>query len=148
MKWFGTGPELDRQHIVDGYNWGNLQNGTVVDIGGSLGSLTTAIAKKFPSLHCIVQDREEIVHIGQGTLDAGLKDRVTFMAHDFFLEQPVKGADVYLLRWILHDWSDTYAIKIIRALIPALEHTSRVVICDHIVPAPGTVSAFKERRSR
>ena len=48
------------------------------------------------------------------------------MEHDFFfLEQPVKSADVYLIRWILHDWPNTYAFKILRALVPALNEAWR-----------------------
>jgi hypothetical protein len=30
-----------------------------------------------------------------------------------------RGPEGYFLRWILHDWSDKYALKILRALIPA-----------------------------
>ncbi|KAL8652271.1 MAG: hypothetical protein Q9226_004340, partial [Calogaya cf. arnoldii] len=39
-------------------------------------------------------------------MPAELADRVSFMVHHMFTEQPVKDADVYYFRWIFHDWSD------------------------------------------
>jgi hypothetical protein len=38
------------------------------------------------------------------------------IGHDFFQEQPVKDADVFVLRAIIHDWSDSYVIKILKRL--------------------------------
>ncbi|KAL4787406.1 hypothetical protein BJX76DRAFT_345663 [Aspergillus varians] len=41
--------------------------------------------------------------------------------------QPAHGADVYLLRLILHDWPNKYATMILRALVPALRPGRREV---------------------
>lgn len=70
------------------------------------------------------------------------------MPHDFLEVQPVHGADVYLLRWILHDWSDKYAIQILRNLTPALKKGARVVVNDVCLPAPGQVGPMTERYFR
>ena len=70
------------------------------------------------------------------------------MAHDFFEQQPVKGADVYLLRWILHGWSDKYATNIIRSLIPAMKHEARILVSDLCLPQPGGLSLHAERSAR
>ena len=119
-----------------------------MDVGGSHGAVSVAIARKFPSLRCIVQDRLEVVQAGREMLDTGLQDRVTFMEHDFFTEQPVKDADVYYLRWILHDWSDGYAVWILRALTPALKEKARIVISEIVLPEPGGVPVYQERAYR
>ena len=42
-------------------------------------------------------------------------------AHDFFTEQPVKGARAYYLHSILHDWPDERAKAILEMLKPALK---------------------------
>ncbi|PYH83237.1 S-adenosyl-L-methionine-dependent methyltransferase [Aspergillus uvarum CBS 121591] len=76
---------------------------------------------------------------------ADVAARVTGMAHDFLTPQPVHGADVYLLRWILHDWSDTYAVKILRNLTPALTPGARVVVNDICIPEPGVLGPKAER---
>lgn len=48
-----------------------------------------------------------------------------------FNPQPVE-ADVYLLKLILHDWPDEEAIKVLRALIPALKPGSRVIFIEYV----------------
>ena len=67
------------------------------------------------------------------------------MKHNFFSEQPIKSADVYLLRWILRDWPDAYAVKIPRALIPVLKHGARLCICENILPEPATLWPHQAR---
>ncbi|KAL8729373.1 MAG: hypothetical protein Q9166_004766 [cf. Caloplaca sp. 2 TL-2023] len=148
MTWFSTGPGLEATHVVNGFPWETLQTGTVVDIGGSHGSISIAIAQQFPSLRFVVQDQRDVIEAGRAQLPSGLQTRVTFTEHDFFMEQPVKAADVYLLRWILHDWPDTYAIKILKALIPALRDGSRLCICEHVLPEPGNISTYQARGLR
>jgi len=64
------------------------------------------LAKMFPDLRFIVQDREstieKAVNVWMKELPSALQtQRVRFMAHDFFTKQPVENADVFLLRFIL-----------------------------------------------
>ena len=70
------------------------------------------------------------------------------MAHDFNTPQPVKGADIYFFRWIFHDWSDKYVIKVLRALIPALKKGARIVANDKLLPEPGGLSPYQEQALR
>lgn len=83
------------------YNIGNLLSRSDAHVsrseflGGSTGDAAFAIATKFPNLKIIVQDLPwtvETSHERRGI-------NVTFMAHNFFEEQPVKDADVYMYRW-------------------------------------------------
>ncbi|KAJ7749343.1 hypothetical protein DFH07DRAFT_829381 [Mycena maculata] len=48
--------------------------------------------------------------------------------------QPVKNADVFLLRLICHDWSDLYTDKILRHLRDAAQTTTKLIIVEHVVP--------------
>lgn len=148
MGWYQSRPGFEVEHVVTSYDWEKLGFGTVVDVGGSLGSIDVALARKFPSLRLIVQDRPEVVEQGVGRLPQELRHRVAFMAHDFFSEQIVKNADVYFMRFILHDWSDKYAIKILKCLVPALKKGSRVLAQEHVLPAPGEMSAYNEQNMR
>ncbi|KAL8794436.1 MAG: hypothetical protein Q9195_003023 [Heterodermia aff. obscurata] len=152
MRWFGSSPGLRPEHLVAGFDWAGLGDGaTVVDVGGSHGAQSKALAAAFPGLGFVVQDRGEVVGRAEGEGNGegeGKGGRVRFMAHDFFEEQPVKGAAVYMLRWVLHDWADGYAVRILRALIPALGDGSRVLVCEAVLPEPGTVSVLRERAAR
>jgi hypothetical protein len=50
--------------------------------------------------------------------------------HDFFTEQPQKNADVYILRWILHNWSDKEAIQILRSIRTAASPKSKLLVFE------------------
>ena len=148
MTYISNGPGLEHHHIVNGYDWASLGKGTVVDVGGSHGSLSIAIAQAFPLLRCIVQDRPEVIALGPGKLPSNVHGRINFMAHDFFQEQPVKDANIYILRWILHDWSDTYATRIIQRLIPALRLGAKLLVLEQVLPGPGEISKYLEKAYR
>ena len=45
----------------------------------------------------------------------------------------MKGADIYFTRWILHDWSDKYVIRISKFLVPAMKDGSKVVLFEWLV---------------
>ena len=60
--------------------------------------------------------------------------QVTVQAHDFFSPQPVDGADIFLLRYILHDWSNPKAIEILKRLREAaVPGKTKLVVIDGII---------------
>lgn len=148
MQAFGNGPDISPSFLVDGFPWSSLGTATIVDVGGSNGAVGRAIADAHPDLNFIVQDRPEVIEdAAKSELPPHLADRITFMAHDFFTEQPV-AADVYLFRYIFHNWPDAYAAKILQQLIPVMKTGTRVLINDSLLPEPNTVSLTTEREVR
>ncbi|OJJ98395.1 hypothetical protein ASPACDRAFT_44898 [Aspergillus aculeatus ATCC 16872] len=133
--------------VVDSYEWSRLGSGTVVDIGGSRGQVAVPVASKFPALRFVVQDLQSTIAGAAVDLPPQVADRVGFMAHDFFEEQSVV-ASAYFLRWILHNWSDKYCIKILHALTPALRPGARVIVNEICMPEPGEVPVCRERLVR
>ena len=146
MSLHQTRAEYHTSHLLDNYPWSELGTCTVVNVGGSHGASSVALAKRFPAINCIVQDLPESV--ASSTVPAELEGRVSFMAHDFFTEQPIKGAEIYFFRWIFHDWSDEYSRRILRCLIPALKPQAKIVIQDSVVPEHGATSMYEERQYR
>lgn len=120
------------------YDWAALGASTFVDVGGSAGHMSFELAQTYPHMSCVVQDLPDLQAPFAAAVPDGLKPRVTFQAHDFFTPQPVVGADVYFLKHILHDWSDPYAARIIRHIVPAMTKPgARLLIVEGIVPSPG-----------
>ena len=78
------------RHLTDNFAWGKLGTGTVVDLGGSSGAVGFALVEKFASLKVVVQDLAGTIETAQTQPGKN----VSFMTHDFLVEQPVKGADV------------------------------------------------------
>ena len=141
----GHGPE----YLARGFPWASLGNKTIVDVGGSEGKYSIALAKSFPQLKFIVQDLPAVVRAvnAKKPVPLELEDRVTFMEHDMFTEQPV-SADVYMFRFVFHDWPDKYVVNILRQLVPALKPGARIIISDSILPEPNTLSELYERKIR
>lgn len=148
MRWLSQDPGFDVKYLLDSYPWTTLANRTFVDVGGSHGLIDQALARHVPTLKCIVQDRPEAIAEGKKLLPQDLSSRIELTPHDFFQEQPVKNADVYYYRLILHDWSDKYALKILHALIPALKPGAKVMVQEHLVPGHNELSKYRERGIR
>ncbi|GAP82801.1 putative S-adenosyl-L-methionine-dependent methyltransferase [Rosellinia necatrix] len=148
MRAFTEGTGFELSHVVNNFPWGGLKDGTVVDVGGSQGFASFAIARQFPRVSCVVQDLEPVISAAEKEIPADLADRVKFMTHDFFTEQSVVGADVYFFRWIFHNWSDKYSMKILRKHIPALKNGAKIVINDNLLSQPGVLSRWQEDRLR
>lgn len=87
----------------------------------------------------------------QGDAIQDLKGRITFQQHDFFEPQPIHNADAFLLRQCLHNYNDADCIKIIRAIVPALEKCKKgtpLLINDVIMPRSGTTTRYEEHHLR
>ncbi|KAL8846850.1 MAG: hypothetical protein Q9221_008079 [Calogaya cf. arnoldii] len=121
------------------YPWASLGSGTVVDVGGGVGGFLIQLSHLYPSLNLVLQDRGPVLKIAQNEVwprenPTALEfKRVKFMQHDFFEPNPVPGAEVYWLRSILHDSSDSYCIRILAALAGAMTTNSRIPICDQLM---------------
>ncbi|KAL8376930.1 hypothetical protein RB595_007858 [Gaeumannomyces hyphopodioides] len=121
----------------------------LVDVGGSHGDTLKHIMQAVPSLpqeRCVLQDRAEVVEESARAADPALA-RVRRVAHDFNTEQPVRGALVYLLRRVLHDYSDPICVRVLAhlaAALPAGDARARVLIMDQVLsdpPSPANAAA-------
>ncbi|KAI9654521.1 MAG: hypothetical protein M1821_006611 [Bathelium mastoideum] len=142
---------VDLKHLITGFAWQDIPDGgVIVDVGGSTGTAAVALARAFSHLTFVVQDLPANADSGRKaaaeSLPADTVSRLAFQAHDFTQPQPVRGANVYLLRMILHDWPDDEAIKILRSIISAMDRqNSRLLIMDTVLPKPGSVPVSVER---
>ncbi|KIW08972.1 uncharacterized protein PV09_00881 [Verruconis gallopava] len=141
-------PIYSVDHLVKGYDWGSLGAAKVVDVGGSLGHASLAVVDKYPDLNFVVQDLPEVVEQGRAKMPDSSAKKLEFMGHDFFNEQPIKDADVFLLRQILHDWADAEAITILKNLVVSMKAGSKILIMDQVVPPPGLLPTIVEKAGR
>lgn len=147
MSTFTNGHGNSPLALADHYPWDAIGKGTVVDVGGSKGNISVFLAQKYPNLRFVVQDLPDMIAGVAETLPADVGGRVEFQAHDFFIGQPVQG-DVYFFRNIFHNWSDSHAIRVLKALVPALRPGVRIVVNDYLLPEPNTMPWIKERAVR
>ncbi|KAI1443858.1 S-adenosyl-L-methionine-dependent methyltransferase [Annulohypoxylon stygium] len=149
MKTFANSPAYNPKFIVEHYDWGSLgPNAHIVDMGGARGHIAIAITSRFLGLRVTVQDLGQVIKGAEKEVPPELHNRVVFMEHNLFRPQPVHGADVYYIRWVLHNWSDENALNLLRALTPVLKTGSRVVINETCMPEPRKIPLWRERNLR
>jgi hypothetical protein len=109
----------------------------VIDVGGSFGSLVRLLLARQPKARGMVYDRPEIadeaVRRWAGEDDAG---RLRAVGGDFFNHVP-PGADLYLLKQVLHDWPDEQCLTILRNVRAAMPQNGRVAIVEMVLPDDG-----------
>ncbi|KAI1500603.1 sterigmatocystin 8-O-methyltransferase [Biscogniauxia marginata] len=147
MKSFDHFPGYAITEVPKLYDWASLNNAFIVDVGGSKGHVAIELAKSFGGIKLLVQDIEMVVEGAESSVPDQLRGRVEFMAHGLFDSQPVQ-ADVYFFRLIFHNWADKYALRILKAHIPALRPGAMILIRDAIMPDPGHIPLWRERDVR
>ena len=141
-------PSYGVKYLVDNFDCASIGAGTIVDVGGSHGQVSIEIARRFPDVKCIVQDLPDTIAGLENRVPENLKSSISGMEHDFLTPQTVKDADIYLFRWILHDWSDIFCVKILQNLTPALMKGAKILINDICVPQPGQLGVAADRSLR
>ncbi|MFX1281271.1 MAG: methyltransferase [Promethearchaeota archaeon] len=128
MTFFSKG---QARRIVNSYNFSNFR--TIVDIGGGNGYLLAAILKNNPSLRGILFELPEVVDGAREILEKeNLLDRCSIMAGDFFQSVP-KGADAYIMKYIMHDWSDENARKILQNCRENIAPDGKLLVVDKVI---------------
>jgi len=107
---------------------------TIVDVGGGRGTLISSILRAYPDARGIVVDLPHVIAQGRELIAANaLEDRCELVAGDFFKEVP-SGGDVYLLKWIIHDWDDANATAILKNCHAAMPAHARLLLIEAPLP--------------
>jgi hypothetical protein len=126
------GTAMTAQQLPGAYDFSNVR--TVADIGGGDGTLLAAVLSAHPHLSGILFDSAE--GLGQSDVtfgQAGVADRCQTRVGDFFRGAP-DGADLYMLKSVIHDWDDDRCGTIlghVRSVIPA---DGRLLIIEPVLP--------------
>jgi hypothetical protein len=105
---------------------------SVVDVGGGRGALLAAMLERHPHLEGTLFDLESVVGEAAARWPAEMAARTHFVAGDFFESIPVTG-DAYVLKSVLHDWSDDQAEMVLRNCAASMTDRSRLMIVERLV---------------
>ncbi|WP_336205512.1 methyltransferase [Nonomuraea sp. LPB2021202275-12-8] len=111
-----------------GYDWSGVRH--VVDVGGGTGVLLAEVLQAHPDIRATLVDLPDTVDRGRRYLaERGLETRCEFAGQSFFDPLP-SGGDAYVLRRVVHDWSDDDAVLILRRCADAAGQHGRVVVIE------------------
>ena len=127
-----SGTRMQIPALLAAYDFSGISR--LMDVGGGLGELISAILKKYRLMHGIVFDLphcEEAAVRNLATL--GVADRCKFIAGSFFESVPA-GADAIIMKYIIHDWNDERCVQILQNCHRSLKPGARLLVLDRIMP--------------
>ncbi len=108
---------------------------TVADVGGAHGVLLAAVLQANPATRGILFDLPHVIETAKEVLDAqGLADRCELVSGDFFEAVPA-GADLHLLKQILHDWNDEQSTRLLSNCHRSLTAGGKLLLVEMVIPA-------------
>ncbi|QYS99421.1 Methyltransf_2 domain-containing protein [Trichoderma simmonsii] len=131
----------------------------IVDMGGGWGDVCISIAKDLlkaskPLPQFVVADLERMITNGrdqlkQSKLDKKIKKKITFEKYNFIdeINQP-DNADIYMFRFVMHDWSDSRVITILNNIVFNMKKDACILIMDYIIPKQDVFPLVVERLKR
>jgi len=155
FDWFGEHPDAARlaasmytentattsEAIVAAYDFSAAR--TVVDVGGGEGFLLASILRRNRSAHGVLFDLDHVVASARTKLDRDIAGRCEFVGGDFFKAVPA-GGDLYVMKHILHDWSDGRANQILNNCRRAMAGRGKLLVVDNMVCGRNQPCAAKE----
>ncbi len=116
--------------LLQRVNWDGVR--TVIDIGGGTGALLRELLIGLPELRGVLVEMSDAADRARHRLsEAGLATRCDVVEGSFFDTWPT-GGDVYILSWILHDWSDEEAVQILHRCRASLRQGARLLIVEKL----------------
>ena len=121
---------------LDRYDFSKIHH--LCDIGGGQGHLLSNLLVKYPQMKGTVFELESVTKKKELLLapKLGVKERCSYVDGDMFSEVP--SADAYMMKMILHDWSDQECVKILSNIYISSPEHAKVLIAEHLVPGPET----------
>src|SRR5919202_3272000 len=120
---------------LDSYDFANI--GHMCDIGGGTGHLLGNLLVKYPHMKGTVLELESVINNKESLLapKLGVNERCSYVNGDMFSSN-VPSADAYIMKMILHDWSDGECVKILSNIYGSSPEHARLFIAEHLVPGP------------
>ena len=131
----------ETEPMINAYDFSAFE--TIVDVGGGNGEVITSILKKHKQLKGILFDLPEVINRArQNITSTGLNDRCQLDTGNFF-ESVSKGGDAYIMRHIIHDWSDADAVTILSNCRKAMKPGGKVLVVEAVIQEGNEPSPFK-----
>lgn len=127
----------EARDVVPDYDFRGAR--TIVDVGGGQGDLLAAILRSRPEASGVLFDQAPVIRAARKHLRReAVTGRIRCVSGDFFRSVP-RGADLYLLRWVIHNWNDRDAARILRNCRKAMPRRGRLLVIEELLPDPARV---------
>ena len=123
-RWMTASSHAVAQAIHEVFDFSRYK--TVVDVAGGQGAFLTSILERNPQLRGILYDLPPVI------AQAPAHPRIEAVAGDIFTTVP-KGGDLYILKWIIHDWEEAKAIQVLKNVHRAMQPGCTLILIEGLV---------------
>jgi hypothetical protein len=128
----GTAPAEDYAPIARAWDFSGAK--VVADLGGGGGSLILAVLELNPRVRGMLVDREESVEAAKARFaDEKVSRRCELISADLIESVPA-GADVYMLKHVLHGCRDAEAITILKNCRAVIPESGSLLVIEFVLP--------------
>jgi hypothetical protein len=118
--------------VLNAYDFSGINK--LVDVGGGHGLLLAMVLSKYPGMRGMLYDAPPAVGGAAEVLAAhGIADRCEIAGGDF-LESVPAGGDAYILKHIIHDWSDEECVTILGHCHAGMAVGGKVLVVEMVIP--------------
>ncbi|HZZ38704.1 MAG TPA: methyltransferase [Acidobacteriaceae bacterium] len=128
----GTAPAEDYAPIAKAWDFSHAK--VVADLGGGGGSLILAVLELHPGVQGMLVDLEPSIEAAKARFkEERVASRCKLIVADLMQAVP-GGADVYMLKHVLHGRRDAEAIAILRNCLAVMPENGALLIIEFILP--------------
>jgi hypothetical protein len=129
---FGQLSESETDPILAAYDFSQFH--TVVDVIAGRGNLLAGILKQAPNVKGVLYDSEVATVDSPALFEAaGVADRLT-IEHGGYLGKLPSGADAYVFKHIIHDFSEADAVTALRNAREAIGPDGKLLVIEYVLP--------------
>jgi hypothetical protein len=108
------------------------RTGVVCDVAGGVGVVLGEVLSRRPEVRGILLEAPSVLPEAATYLGSlGVADRVDLQQGNFF-EAFQARADLYLMKWILHDWDDGDCVRILRNVAAAMPVGAKLLVIEGV----------------
>jgi hypothetical protein len=126
--------EIYNSTLAESYDFSTFA--TLVDIGGGQGTFLTMILDRYPLLQGVLFDLPAVIENARTQIKPEVRDRLHMVAGSVFTAAP-EGGDAYLMKAVLHDWTDEDCIRILRNCRQAMKPTGKLLLFEPLLRPGG-----------
>jgi len=124
--------QMANMGIVHSYDFAPFS--FAIDIGGGHGGLLSSVLEGHPKARGMIFDLPTVIdEAAAGDAVTRYRGRLETSAGDFFEKVP-SGGDLYLLKFILHDWDDDRCVTILSNIRKAMSPSGRLAVIEIVLP--------------
>ena len=121
---------ISGQAILEVYDFSGISR--LADIGGGHGTLLAGVLGQYPDMRGVLYDLPEVIATVPTGQFGGCEGRIRLESGSFFEHVPER-CDAYILKHIIHNWSDNNCGKILALMREQLPANGRVLVCEMVI---------------